>query len=177
MSTSSFQASAETEMSQESSNGQTITAIVTTTATSVISQQDAYTIAKLSTTSSPPPLIRRTITLFENERYLAFSGFTSSGLLPTDRSWISTADGLSGFSSYNEAQSAFVTYGWRWESSWVVDMNTANVDGEGWSYSSDFASMGENGGYREKVNHIRGIWEVYGGIRGCVYITLLTLIV
>lgn len=96
------------------------------------------------------PKVKRTIVLFENERYIAFSGYSRSGLAPTDRCWISTADGLSGFNSFAEAQAAFLPYGWQWESSWLVDTTSDNVDEEGWTYSSDFASMGENGGTSEK---------------------------
>jgi hypothetical protein len=103
-----------------------------------------------NSTAMPPIKVKRTIVLFENERYIAFSGFSSSGLLPNDRSWISTADGISSFNSYDEAQSTFVPYGWQWESSWLVDMDAPNVDEDGWTYSSDFASMGDNGGVREK---------------------------
>ncbi|RYH03772.1 hypothetical protein EON65_46975 [archaeon] len=51
------------------------------------------------------------VVLFENERYSPLSGWSSKGLLPTDRKVISSADGQDGFATLDEANTALLPKG------------------------------------------------------------------
>lgn len=51
------------------------------------------------------------VVLFENERYSPLSGWSSKGLLPTDRKVISSADGQDGFASLEEANAVLLAKG------------------------------------------------------------------
>lgn len=105
--------------------------------------------------------------VFENSRYNPVIGFSTRGLLPTDRKALSNRDGTDGYASLDEASEVLLSKGtisvhhapvevrsycgilpgWLWdpESAWDVEMNLTDVDGEGFSYSVDFQHfVGDN---------------------------------
>ena len=55
--------------------------------------------------------IVREVDIYENERYSPILGWSSKGLLITDRSPFSTKDGASNFSNLEEASSALLSTG------------------------------------------------------------------
>ena len=75
--------------------------------------------------------------IFENERFSPISGWSSKGLLITDRKAFSNRDGSLSWSSYEQAEENLISYGWEWDAaSWAIDTSFPNVDNEGTSYSS-----------------------------------------
>eukprot|EP01033_Poteriospumella_lacustris_P012154 gene12154-8696_t len=85
--------------------------------------------------------------VFENSRYNPVIGFSTRGLLPTDRKALSNRDGTDGYASLDEASEVLLSKGWLWdpESTWDVEMNLTDVDAEGFSYSVDFQHfVGDN---------------------------------
>lgn len=86
--------------------------------------------------------ITRLIEVYENERYSPISGWSSRGLLMTDRDKFSNNDGSVSFASIEEYETAFISCGWIWvNNEWNVDLSLANVDESGWTYSADFSSL------------------------------------
>eukprot|EP01041_Mallomonas_annulata_P003979 gene3979-7930_t len=81
--------------------------------------------------------------LFENERFSPMSGWSSKGLLMTDRKAFSTRDGSISWSTLEQAEDGLMSYGWEWDkdSNWVVDTNFPGTDGEGWSYDVNFGTF------------------------------------
>lgn len=86
------------------------------------------------------------VELFENERYSPIAGWSAKALLPTERSAFSSADGVDGFASLEEANAALLPRGWCWETEggWMMDTGLPNADKEGWSFSTDFSSFGDS---------------------------------
>uniref|UniRef100_A0A7I4Y739 Galectin domain-containing protein n=1 Tax=Haemonchus contortus TaxID=6289 RepID=A0A7I4Y739_HAECO len=79
--------------------------------------------------------IRRRVEIYANQRWYPVAGW-SSRTLPTDRAAFSNEDGsksgdMSGFQLKAD--------GWRWEESWIVDVDVRKCDMEGWEYATNFA--------------------------------------
>jgi hypothetical protein len=55
--------------------------------------------------------IEREIEVYENERYIPLSGWSTKGLMMTDRSAYSTEDGSSNFTSLEDATSQLSSEG------------------------------------------------------------------
>jgi hypothetical protein len=55
--------------------------------------------------------IEREIEVYENERYIPLSGWSTKGLMITDRSAYSTEDGSSNFTSLEDASSQLSSEG------------------------------------------------------------------
>jgi len=102
-----------------------------------------------------PATYPRTVTVYLNERYSPRLGFCTKGLILGDRGAFSDNDGLSNFSTIEEAESGLTSKGWVFEGDdWMVlttfgeqiPLSKIGED-EGWYYSTDFA------GYSNSVGH------------------------
>lgn len=92
-------------------------------------------------------LVTKTVEIWENERYspLNFS-FSSSNLLPTDRSRYSAKDGSLNFISENDLSKSLISAGWSWvdDSSWsAVIIYPRNSNG---SNSNDNSNVCDDNG-------------------------------
>jgi len=100
------------------------------------------------------PSIVRERELFENERFIPMSGWSSKGLLMTDRKAISNRDGSLSWSNYEAAEESLLSYGWEWDqnSKWTVDKEFSNTDSDGWIYDVNFGSF-ENASSKKGMMH------------------------
>lgn len=121
--------------------------------------------------------MERVIEVFENERYQPASGWSSGGLMITDRNTFSTENGRVGWKTLDSAASDLISFGWEWKSAeWDVDSNFHNTDVDGWSYCTNFGNF-DNGSCETKgmlhfVRRRRYI-RVQNLRNGCVYMIIL----
>lgn len=90
------------------------------------------------------PHLRRCFDLYENERYTPITGFSSKGLMPSDRYAFSTQDGTSGgWNTVQDAETELLSAGWHWVGEkWHLDKSThEDVGEEGWVYAADFKTF------------------------------------
>ena len=88
----------------------------------------------------------REVEIFENERFSPMSGWSSKGLLMTDRKAFSTRDGSQSWPTLEQTEEALMSYGWEWdrESTWLIDTHFPASDSEGWSYGTNYESYPNN---------------------------------
>jgi serine/threonine protein kinase len=80
-------------------------------------------------------LDRHTVSLYENQRWTLFGGWSAKLLLPSDRPAQSLRDGSAPVTAiHNEASPP---EGWKWATDWQIVVDD-NSDAEGWTYAFDF---------------------------------------
>jgi hypothetical protein len=101
----------------------------------------------------------RRINLYENERYIPLSGWSSKALMLTDRSVFSNSDGTDGFATMEEANQSLLSLGWQWdETPWMIDKGIAQeTDEDGWRYSSDFTSFSSENPANTNISGRKGL--------------------
>ena len=76
-----------------------------------------------------------------NFQQLSTMGWSSKGLMPTDRRMLSTKNGKYDWHSFEEVDQELLSRGWTWNGDWVVDLSLPGTDAEGWGYASSFGSI------------------------------------
>lgn len=85
------------------------------------------------------------------------SGWSSKGLLITDRKAFSTRDGATSWSTLEQAEEGLVSFGWEWDgdATWVVDTNFPGTDAEGWSYDVNFGTFESASPVKSMMHFVR----------------------
>lgn len=101
--------------------------------------------------------IIRIIEIYENERYqLSAMGWSSQGLLPTDRKNISSKDGKIGWLNIEQSSQSLISRGWIWlDNNWEINKIEGITDNDGWMYATNFGNIDQSSPTKTMSHFVR----------------------
>mmetsp|Transcript_17880 Transcript_17880/g.18646 ORF Transcript_17880/g.18646 Transcript_17880/m.18646 type:complete len:511 (+) Transcript_17880:59-1591(+) len=99
----------------------------------------------------------RILEVYENERYqLSAMGWSSQGLLPTDRKNFSSKDGKIGWNNIEQSSQSLISRGWLWlDNNWNINKEENVTDNDGWMYATNFGSIDQSSAIKTMSHFVR----------------------